>query len=45
MEACRRQPRVDQELDVPAKVTLVEPRTIPRPEGGKTRRVVDKRQI
>ena len=32
-------------LDVPAKVTLVEPRTIPRADGGKTRRVVDKRQI
>jgi phenylacetate-CoA ligase len=32
-------------LDVPAKVTLVEPRTIPRSEGGKTRRVIDKRQI
>jgi phenylacetate-CoA ligase len=32
-------------LDVPAKVTLVEPRTIARPEGGKSRRVVDKRQI
>jgi phenylacetate-CoA ligase len=32
-------------LDVPAKVTLVEPRTIPRSEGGKTRRVVDKRQL
>ena len=32
-------------LDIPAKVTLVEPRTIPRSEGGKARRVVDKRQI
>jgi phenylacetate-CoA ligase len=32
-------------LDVPAKVTLVEPRTIARSEGGKSRRVVDKRQI
>ena len=32
-------------LDIPAKVTLVEPRAIARPEGGKTRRVVDKRQI
>jgi phenylacetate-CoA ligase len=32
-------------LDVSAKVTLVEPRTIPRSEGGKARRVVDKRQI
>lgn len=32
-------------LDMPAKVTLVEPRAIARPEGGKTRRVVDKRQI
>jgi phenylacetate-CoA ligase len=32
-------------LDIPAKVTLVEPRTIARSEGGKTRRVVDKRQI
>ena len=32
-------------LDVPAKVTLVEPRTIPRADGGKTRRVVEKRQI
>jgi phenylacetate-CoA ligase len=32
-------------LDLPAKVTLVEPRTIPRSEGGKTRRVIDKRQI
>jgi phenylacetate-CoA ligase len=32
-------------LDMPAKVTLVEPRAMPRPEGGKVRRVVDKRQI
>ena len=32
-------------LDMPAKVTLVEPRAIARPEGGKARRVVDKRQI
>jgi phenylacetate-CoA ligase len=32
-------------LDVPAKVTLVEPRTIARSEGGKARRVVDKRQL
>jgi phenylacetate-CoA ligase len=32
-------------LDMPAKVTLVEPRAIVRPEGGKARRVVDKRQI
>jgi phenylacetate-CoA ligase len=32
-------------LDMPAKVTLVEPRAIARAEGGKTRRVVDKRQI
>ncbi len=32
-------------LDMPAKVTLVEPRAIARPEGGKVRRVVDKRQI
>ena len=32
-------------IDGPAKVTLVEPRTIPRSEGGKARRVVDKRQI
>jgi phenylacetate-CoA ligase len=32
-------------LDTPAKVTLVEPRTIPRSEGGKARRVVDKRQL
>jgi phenylacetate-CoA ligase len=31
-------------LDVPARVTLVEPRTIARSEGGKSRRVVDKRQ-
>jgi phenylacetate-CoA ligase len=30
-------------LDIPARVTLVEPRAIPRPEGGKARRVVDKR--
>ena len=32
-------------LDMPATVTLVEPHTIARPEGGKARRVVDKRQI
>ena len=32
-------------LDLPAKVTLVEPRSMPRSEGGKSRRVVDKRQI
>ncbi len=32
-------------LDMPAKVTLVEPHAIARPEGGKARRVVDKRQI
>ncbi len=32
-------------LDGPAKVTLVEPRTIARSEGGKARRVVDKRQF
>jgi len=30
-------------LDVPAKVTLVERRTLARSEGGKARRVVDKR--
>jgi len=32
-------------LDVPAKVTLVEPRTFARSEGGKARRVVDKRPV
>jgi phenylacetate-CoA ligase len=32
-------------LDLPARVTLVEPRAIARSEGGKTRRVVDKRQL
>lgn len=32
-------------LDVPARVTLVEPRTFARSEGGKARRVVDKRPV
>jgi len=32
-------------VDVPAKVTLVEPYAIARPEGGKARRVIDKRQF
>jgi phenylacetate-CoA ligase len=32
-------------LDAPVKVTLVEPRTFARSEGGKARRVVDKRPV
>ncbi len=45
-EAARKiEQRLSSLLDVPARVTLVEPRTFARSEGGKARRVVDKRPV
>jgi len=45
-EAARRiEQRLSSLLDVPARVTLVPPRTFARSEGGKARRVVDKRSV
>jgi phenylacetate-CoA ligase len=37
--------RIDTVLGVKAKVTLVEPKSIVRQDGGKARRVVDRRRI
>ena len=37
--------RLSSVLDVPVRATLVEPRTFARSEGGKARRVVDKRPV
>ena len=45
-EAARRiEQRLASMMDVPARVTLVPPRTFARSEGGKARRVVDKRPV